>query len=170
MEALTRVYDAVIMALAAIAGVILAASFVLIVYDVVLRNFLISPPAFSVPSIEYGLLYITMFSGPWLVRTRGHVVVEALRQSLPPRSRLVLEKIVYVICILICAVLTWKAIELWVDAYVSGEDDPRAIYIPHTLRYGPMVIGFALMGTEFCRYLFGPASFYRDKVGEHEGV
>ena len=82
MGALTRLYDTVIVALPAIAGVMLVVSFVLIVYDVLLRNvLLISPPAFSVPSIEYGLLYITMFCGPWLVRTRGHVSVEALRQA-----------------------------------------------------------------------------------------
>lgn len=158
------------MALAAIAGVILIVSFVLIIYDVVLRNMLISPPAFSVPSIEYGLLYITMFSGPWLVRTRGHVVVEVLRQALPSRAKGRLETVVYILCVLICAVLTWKACELWIDAYLSGEDDPRAIDIPHTLRYGPIVIGFFLMGTEFLRYLLVSESFYRESVIDKEGV
>lgn len=170
MKTAARCYGAVIVALAVIAGAILIVSFALIVYDVVLRNMLISPPAFSVPSIEYGLLYITMLSGPWLVRTRGHVVVEVLRQALPPRAKARLEVVVYIICVLVCVVLTWKSGELWVDAYLSAEDDPRAIDIPHTLRYGPMVIGFFLMGTEFLRYLLVPESFYRESVIEKEGV
>ena len=158
------------MALAVIAGVILIVSFALIIYDVVLRNMHISPPAFSVPSIEYGLLYITMFSGPWLVRTKGHVVVEILRQALSGPAKRRLETVVYVICVLVCAVLTWKAGELWVDAYISGEDDPRAIDVPHTLRYGPMVLGFFLMGTEFLRYLLVTESFYRESAIDKEGV
>ncbi len=171
MGRITRLYDAAIVALAAIAGVMLVVSFLLIVYDVALRNlFLISPPAFSVPSIEYGLLYITMFSGPWLVRTRGHVAVEALRQALAPRWRSRMETLVYVICIVVCAVLAWKAIELTVEAYQTGEVDPRAIEVPYTLRYGPMVIGFVLMGVEFCRYLFGRESFYRDGATQRDGA
>lgn len=170
MGAIARAYELLILALAAISGVILTASFVDIVYDVVLRNLLISPPAFSVPSIEYGLLFITMFSAPWLVRTKGHVVVEVLRQALPPAAKRRLEKVVYVICVVICAVLTWKAIELWVDAWVSGDVDPRAVEIPHTIRYAPLVIGFALMTVEFGRYLFVEDSFYREKIEETEGV
>lgn len=170
MRVVARLYDAVIVALAAVAGAILVASFALIIYDVVLRNMLISPPAFSVPSIEYGLLYITMLAGPWLVRTRGHVVVEILRQSLPPGYKRMLEKFVYVLCIVVCAVLAWASVDLTIDAYLTGEDDPRAINIPHTLRYGPMVISFVLMGTEFCRYLFGTESFYRETITDREGV
>ena len=171
MARIARAYDAAIVALAAIAGVILAASFPLIVYDVILRNaLLISPPAFSVPSIEYGLLYMTMFAGPWLVRVRGHVVVEALRLALPPRARVWLERLVYVICILVCAVLTWKACELTVEAFVTGEHDPRAIEVPYTVRYAPFVIGFFLMGCEFARYLFGRGSFYGDATAGRESV
>ena len=171
MRWITRLYDTVIVALAAIAGVMLVVSFVLLIYDVALRNILlISPPAFSVPSIEYGLLYITMLSGPWLVRTRGHVAVEALRQALAPRWRARMEKLVYVICIAVCAVLAWKAIELTIDSYLTGEEDPRAIDVPYTMRYGPMVVGFVLMGTEFCRYLFGRESFYRDGESGRDGA
>lgn len=170
MGALVRLYDLVIVALAFIAGVMLVGSFCLIVYDVTLRNMLISPPAFSVPSIEYGLLYITMFTGPWLVRTKGHVVVEVLRQSLSPVPKKRLEMLVYVICVLICALLTWKAVELWIGALISGDEDPRAIDIPYTVRYAPLVIGFFLMTVEFGRYLFVNDSFYREKVEEKEGV
>ena len=170
MRTILRAYDAAVMALAIIAGVMLAGVFVFIIYDVVLRNFLISPPAWTVPSIEYGLLYITMFSAPYLVRTRGHVLVEALRQVLPERPRRVLEKIVYVVCLAVCAVLAWFAFELWLDAYISGEFDGRAIEVPHTVRYAPMVIGFVMMGCEFVRNLLGAGSLYQERIGRREGV
>jgi len=104
------------------------------------------------------------------VRTKGHVVVEVLRQALAPKAKRRLEMVVYVLCVVICAVLTWKSIELWIDAYVSGDDDPRAIEIPYTVRYAPLVIGFFLMTIEFGRYLFVDDSFYREKVDETEGV
>lgn len=170
MKTVSRYYDILIFSLAAIAGIAMSLFFAVIVYDVVLRNMLISPPAWSVPTIEYALLYITMFAGPWLVRTRGHVVVEVLRQSLPAKQRRVLETIVYVLCVAVCAILAWAAADLVIESYVSGEDDVRAITISRVWLYAPLFVGFVLMGCEFARFLFGRGSFYHDDVSEVEGV
>lgn len=158
------------MAFAGIAGTILAVVSVFIIYDVVLRNMYISPPAWAFPSIEYGLLYATMLAAPWLVRTRGHVMIEVVHQQLPPRFQRRLEKLVYVICIAICAVLSVFLVDLLVKAYQSGEVDVRAIDIPHTFIYWPMLIGFILMGCEFLRFLVGKDSLYHRSTIRPEGV
>ena len=170
MKTLLRLYDVVIFGLPAIAGVILLLAFATVVDDVVLRNLLISPPPWSVPLTEYGLLYITMMVAPWLVRTRGHILVEVVRQRLPERPARALEIVVYVICIAICAVLTGFATDLWIESYLSGEEDQRAIVIPRVYLYGPLVVGFFFMGCEFLRFLVGRDSLYARGARDEERV
>jgi len=114
-----------------------------------------------VPTIEYGLLYITMLSAPWLLRIRGHVMVEALHQRLPDRIQKPLEKTVHAMCFLICVIVVGYVAHLLVAAYESGEADVRAITVPHTYLYWPMLVGFILVGCEFLRYLFGRHSLFR---------
>jgi C4-dicarboxylate transporter DctQ subunit len=133
-------------------------------YDVALRNLLISPPAWIVPTIEYGLLYITMLAAPWLLRIRGHVMVEALHQRLPDRIQKPLEKTVHALCFVICVIVVGYVAHLLMEAYASGEADVRAITVPHTYLYWPMLVGFILVGCEFLRYLFGRHSLFRHSI------
>ncbi len=78
-----RAYDAFIEGLAGVAGLLIAAMCGLIVWDVAARNLGLQPPASTVALTEYGLLYFTMAAAPWLVRRRGHIVVEIFYQRLP---------------------------------------------------------------------------------------
>ena len=164
MKLLFKLYDGLIYGLAVVAGLVLAMIFVFVLMDAILRDLLISPPAWSGPANEYGLLYITMFCGPWLIRTRGHVLLEFARQRLPQKGAVWLERAVYLFCIALCLILSWYAVNLFVDAWVSGEEDHRGIDIPRTLLYGPPAIAFPLMTTEFVRYLFGKELIYEGGV------
>ncbi len=170
MKILGRIYDGLIFGLAGIAGALLVMILVFVLQDVILRNMLISPPAWSPPMSEYALLYVTLFSAPWLVRTRGHVVLEVLRQSLSPRAARRLEMVVYVLCIAICLVMSWFAVEQFLWAVSSGEEDFRAISIPRGWLFAPAAIAFPLMGTEFLRFLMGHGSLYDHGPDENEGM
>ena len=158
---LGRIYDGLIFGCAGVAGVMIALTPFVMLYDVALRNLLISPPAWIVPTIEYGLLYITMLAAPWLLRIRGHVMVEALHQRLPDRIQKPLEKTVHALCFVICVIVVGYVAHLLMEAYASGEADVRAITVPHTYLYWPMLVGFILVGCEFLRYLFGRHSLLR---------
>jgi len=161
LKQVSRIYDAVIFGFAGIAGVMIAVAPFLILYDVALRNLLISPPAWIVPVIEYSLLYVTMLAAPFLLRTRGHVMVEALHQRLPASVQVPLEKTVHALCFLVCMVVSGYLVYLLAAAYASGEADVRAITVPHTYLYWPMLIGFILVGCEFLRCLFSRHSLFR---------
>ena len=170
MRLLGRIYDTVVTGLAVVCGVILALIFVFVIQDAVLRNLLISPPPWTGPLTEYGLLYVTLLAAPWLVRTRGHVLLEVLRMRLSAAAARRMEIAVYVICIAVCAVMTWYAVELFIAAWVSGEEDHRAIEIPRTYMFAPAVIAFPLMAGEFLRYLLGYGSLYEGTAAGGEGV
>jgi len=155
VKTILRIYDALIFGCAGVAAAAIGIAPFLILYDVALRNLLISPPAWIVPVIEYGLLYVTMLAAPWLLRSRGHVLVEALHQRLPARVQVPLEKTVHALCFVACGVVCGYLVFLLDAAYASGEADVRAITVPHTYLYWPMLVGFLLLGCEFLRYLFG---------------
>ena len=79
---LIRAYDRLIYGLAGLAGAMIAGVCLLIVYDVVARNLGLQPPRSTVALTEYALLYFTMAAAPYLVRVKGHIVVEVVYQRL----------------------------------------------------------------------------------------
>jgi len=168
LKAIIRIHDALIFGCAGVAGAMIAVTPFVMLYDVALRNLLISPPAWIVPVIEYSLLYVTMLAAPWLLRTRGHVVIEALHQRLPARVQVPLEKTVHGLCFLACAIVSGYLVYLLAAAYASGEADVRAITVPHTYLYWPMLVGFVLLGCEFLRYLTSRDSLFRHSLSPQD--
>lgn len=166
MRQIAEAYSWVLRALANVAGVLLTLSLIGIIVDVTLRNLGFQPPAYTLPLVEYGLLYITMMMAPYLVRYKGHIVVEAFTSMMPKPFFRVLEKIIYFLCTVICVLFAWYAFGLLVDAYNTGDLDIRSIEIPRVWLFWPMMLGFIAMAIEFLRLLFGHDTLYTGKVGE----
>jgi C4-dicarboxylate transporter, DctQ subunit len=160
MKLVARVYGWLIAALAVLAGVVIALALILIAVDVAIRATGFKPPAFTSAAVEYALLYFTMLAAPWLVRRKGHVSVDALVTRLSGFARTLVEKLVYLICVIVSLVFAWYAGRLLLDAIASGQFDERAVDIPTWLLYLPMPFGFALVAVEFARYLVGLDTFY----------
>ncbi|MDE0718498.1 MAG: TRAP transporter small permease subunit, partial [Rhodospirillaceae bacterium] len=98
MRHLVRLYDRLIVALAAVAGAMLAGVFVMIVYDVTVRALGYQPPAHTSALSEYAMLYMTLLAAPWVLRKKGHVFVEFLAGALPGGVRRGLRRSIYVLC------------------------------------------------------------------------
>ncbi len=160
MRTVAKVYDAVIMALATIAGAMVAAVFVAIVYDVMVRTMGYQPPFWTSALTEYALLYMTLLAAPWMVRIGGHVYVESFVATLPRWLFRSVERLVYVLCIAICFVLAYYAAALGYDVYLRGEMDYRSVIIPRWVLFAILPVGFTLSGIEFLRFLFGKGSMY----------
>ena len=160
MKALVKTYDAVIVGLATIAGAMVAAVFVAIVWDVSLRTIGLQPPLWTSALTEYALLYMTMLAAPWLVRVKGHVFVESLAMMLPIGVRRLVEKAVYLITILLCVVLAYFALDQGLEIAARGDEDIRSIVLPKWALYAPLPVGFGLSEIEFLRFLIGNDSMY----------
>jgi TRAP-type C4-dicarboxylate transport system permease small subunit len=85
---------------------------------------------------------------------------------MPRGGRLVLEKLIYLLCIAICLYLGWFCLDLGIRAISTGDFDSRSFDLPRWLIYLPMVIGFFVAAVEFVRYLIGPASMYEQPEQE----
>jgi TRAP-type C4-dicarboxylate transport system permease small subunit len=157
---LLRLYDGLIGALAWVAGVAVVAIFALIVIDVASRELLGSSLTHTIAVVEYLMLYFTMFAAPFLVRTRGHVYIEAVITRLPRRAQRALEKFVYIVCALASAIFGTIAMMLLIEKLETATIDIRGIDIPSWVIVAPMPVCYGLVAIEFLRFLFGRDSLY----------
>lgn len=149
-----RAYHMLIHGLAGFAGALIGALCLLIAWDVIARNLGLQPPASTVALTEYALLYFTMAAAPYLVRMRGHIIVEVLYRRVSVQKRRWLDRAVLTLCVVICALIATLAMLLAAEAWIRGEIDVRSLDTPRWLLFLPLVVGFGLMGTEFLRLLF----------------
>ncbi|MDA1323731.1 MAG: TRAP transporter small permease [Proteobacteria bacterium] len=160
MQLIAKTYGAAISALAAIAGVIVAAIFIVIVVDVLMRTAGLQPPSWTITYVEYGLLYFTMCSAPYLVRHKGHVVIESLVSVMPRGVQRFFEVVTYIACIGGTLIFTYQSILLLSETWISGRIDVRGVDIQMWILYFPMPLCFLIIAIEFARYLVGPDTIY----------
>lgn len=170
MSALLRVYDGVIVALAVLAGVTIAGIFVLVVIDVASREILGTSLRFAIPLVEYGLLYFTMFAAPYLVRLKGHVYVEAVVMHLPAGARRVAEKVAYIVCIVATATFAYISFDIFFERLGGTQLDIRGISFPNWVIIAPLGPCYALVATEFLRYLIGRDSYYAQEAPRKDAL
>ena len=151
MTALAKLYSRLIEGLAALGGLMLAAVCLVIVYDVIARNLGLQPPASTVALTEYALLYFTMAAAPWLVRTRGHIVVEVIHARLQGTAKRWVDRLILLICFSVSAGISVLALMLMLESLQRGEIEIRSLEMPRALLFAPLVVGFGLMASEFLR-------------------
>jgi len=170
MNMISKAYNRLIIGLAILGGMMLALIFVGIVADVVIRTVGYNSIQWYSAIAEYCLLFSTMFGAPWLVRLKGHVVVESLTMVMPPMLRMIVAKMVYLLCITLSLLFVYYG---WIEmtaAFAGNELDLRSINMPKWLLFVPFPLGFSLVAIEFGRYLVGIDSYYAGKVGTGESL
>jgi C4-dicarboxylate transporter DctQ subunit len=155
-----RLYDRLIVGLATMAGLMIAAVCLLIVYDVVARNLGMQPPASTVALTEYAMLYFTMAAAPYLIRIKGHIVVEIVYQRVSPAARRILDRFILILCMLIALTVSILAWVLLIEAFQRGEIEIRSLDAPRWILFAPLAVGFLLMATEFLRLLLKADSVF----------
>lgn len=166
METFDRVLGKVSMALAWTACAIIPCLFTLIVIDVSIRSFGYNPPLFTSSVVEYALLYVAMFSAPYLVRIKGHVAIEALLSVMAHPLRRALAYIVYFLCSSSSLLFAYFSYQLMYYSWVDDILDIRGVDMPQWTQYLPMLIGFFFVGLEFLMYLLGRRHYYSYDLGE----
>lgn len=162
MKRLGEWHTRIVNALAAFSCILLGLFTIGICYDVTLRALGFQPQLYVASLVEYGLLYVTVLSAPWLLRGRGHVYVDMAVSALPGSARRAVEFAVYILGFLTCVILAWAAIALSWDNFLRGEMEIRDFNMPRWLIYSPMALSFVLIAVEFLRYIVGVDSLYRE--------
>jgi C4-dicarboxylate transporter DctQ subunit len=170
VDRIAAVYLQFLLLLKALAGVTIFGVFVLIVSDVLIRTVGLKPWLYSGVLVEYGLLWFTMLAAPWLARAKAHVFIDAITQLLPTAVRLVLEKLVYLVCVIISLVITYYSFSLLITAITEGQIDTRAVDMPLWALYAPIPLCFLLVAVEFLRFLLGFDSMYGSRSDVRESA
>ncbi len=170
MNVVSKIYNRLIVGLAIVAGMMLALIFVGIVADVTIRTVGFNSIQWYSAMAEYALLFSTMCGAPWLVRIKGHVVVESLTLAMPPTVRLIMAKCVYIVCIFLSLLFVYYGFIEMVGMLQTGELDLRSVDMPKWILFAPFPVGFTLIAVEFCRFLFGYDTYYSDKIGSSESL
>ncbi|MEM7523008.1 MAG: TRAP transporter small permease [Pseudomonadota bacterium] len=168
MRPVVKAYDALLYAMAFIAGAGLVWLMVSVITSVVMRNAGMQPFAWLFTSAEYGLLYITMLGAPWLVREKGHVHIELVTAALGPGARRVVSRAVAFGCVVVCAVLAWKGADLFLTNVERNDYDVRAYFFPRWILTIAFPVSFGLMTVEFARFVFGPELMHSGEAGIHD--
>lgn len=163
-----RAYDRLIYGLAGAAGVLIASVCLLIVYDVIARNLGLQPPRSTVALTEYALLYFTMAAAPYLVRVKGHIVVEVVYQRLGDKFQKHLDRAILVFCAVVSAIIAMLALILLLESLGTGEIEIRSLDMPRWLLFLPLVAGFFLMALEFIRLFINGDSIFRSQAEQTE--
>jgi TRAP-type C4-dicarboxylate transport system permease small subunit len=173
MERMTTFFDIVgrvSWLLAVVAKLLIGLLILFVVSDVVARNLGMRALTWAISASEYSLLYLTFLSMPWLVRNKGHVFVVFLRGLLPPAGRALLEKLMYIACIVLCLYLGWIAATSLSVAVAKGTYETRTFDMPKWAVFLPIMLGFGLSALEWLRFLLTPVSMYDINPTEMEGM
>lgn len=168
MAVLAPAYRRLVDLMAVIAGAMLVWQMLAVVASVLIRNAGIQPPAWLFTSSEYAMLYLTMLGAPWLVREKGHVHIELLTSALPARHLNIFSRFVALLCVIICAVLAWKGVDLVVQNIERRDLDVRAYFFPKWILTIAFPISFGLMAIEFSRFVVGRDIMHTGQAGIHE--
>ena len=164
MRALLRIYDRAIEALAFLAGASLALVFLAIVVSVLMRLVGLQEIDGVVATTEYAMLYIGTLAAPWLLREKGHVSIEAVRQQLSVRGRRLFAKTAYAIGLVVSIIVVVFSVPVLETNW--GEYEYRAYVMHKQWLVLPVTVGFFLLGIGFARYLFGTESMYDEDLGQ----
>ena len=159
MRYVAKAYDAVLYGMAYIAVFLMTAMMVTITVDVVLRNLGYQSSAHFFTFTEYALLVIPCMGAPWLAREKGHIYVEILLMSMPPKARARMTFVIGLICIAVCLVIAWYGFGVaWRD-FVQDEKDVRSMDMPRWMVVGWIPLSFLMMAIEFARFLWRGEEF-----------
>lgn len=148
-----RLYNRLLAALTAIAGLVIALVFCTVVIDVALRSLGFSPMRATSGLSEYALVYATMLAAPQLMREHGHIAVDSLLGVMAPGPRKVMAVLGALLALGVAGTLAWLAAGASIDMAQAGEVDRRSIAIPKWLLYAPLALGFGLCAVELARQL-----------------
>ena len=117
--------------------------------DLVLRLAKVGNLAGMQEIVEY-LLFAGVFLGaPWVLRMSGHVRVDLIISSLPPKASAALDRCLDVLGLGICLALIWFGIRNLSDAYIFKSMQMKYFTVPEWWLLAVFVVSFLMLAFEF---------------------
>lgn len=140
-----RLYDAVEVWAARLAALLLAATGVMLSYEVVARYFFTAPTIWAAELSQLCLIWACPMAAPWVLSARRHIRVTAVTQLLPGALRQGLEVVAMLIVATFSAVVVWFGFGIFHDSFERGRTTGTMLDLPAALPEAAIPAGFALL-------------------------
>lgn len=153
---LAKNFDRLVVACAAVAGLMILSTVLMITADVIGRYFFSVTFPWIFELTEHILVSIPFLGMAWLVRSETHVRIDILLTTLPKRLRGWADSFAYGLSAATCAFMTYYALLTTIDHYLRGIVTYGIYPIPKFLLLSVITFGLALTAIEFLRKTVEP--------------
>lgn len=143
-----RAVDALSTACAVFAALCLAAAMLIVVYMVIWRATGHST-YWEIELATYLIVASVLVGSPYCLKTRGHIGVDLLSHLLGPRKRLVLERVLAAVGLVVCLYLAWEGLDLTLHALRSNETSGSSWDPPRWPFFALMPLGLGLTAVQY---------------------
>ena len=162
MRRLNDLYGSVLDVLALLGCALLFAMMLMICADVGLRTLGWGSVPWANEMSEYILYVSTFLSAPWLLRWGKHVRLDLLLRALPAHLGWLMEWLVDLVCIAVCATLAVAGSRILLASQANGNTILKTLSFPEWWLMIPIPVTFFLLAIEFVFRL------YRLATGPHQ--
>lgn len=147
-------FDKLLDTMAFLSCLIIAFSVLSVCYSVVMRYFFKKPPIWVVQTCEYALLWSVFLGAAWLLREKGHVVVDILYSRIGQKGKVCFNLFTFLLGGLCCLTLTLFGVEHVFECVTKGIRDVRAVTVPKQYVFGILPLGTGTLAIQFFRMWF----------------
>lgn len=166
MGAFAKIYERVLEGCGVVAGLLVFAMTVLIVADVVLRNFFQATLPASVELTEYALFYASTFAAPWLLKRGQHIRIDVLITRVPPAVGWAMEIASDLIGLALSLLMSWYGVWMVSRSMIGGTLVVKNLIFLEWYVLWPLPVMFVLLAIEFVfrlqRVIAGPRQARRE--------
>lgn len=154
MRVLGKALTAVENALAALSISYLVGIVLLIAWDVVGRRITGTSIPWIVEVAEFFLLFSAFMCSSWVLRERGHIVVDFIDAFLSEQGLRMLRMLAFILSFLTTLYLLWFTSRLGLDYLERGSFQGNFVHVPQWIVYAPVPVGLVLFMLELVRQFF----------------
>jgi TRAP-type C4-dicarboxylate transport system permease small subunit len=145
------IFDRIIDYMAFVAGLLLVAGVLIVVFEILMRYFVQKPQVWTVEVCEYILFSLAFLGAPWLLKKGGHVSVDLVIEYLGPKRQGLLRLFSVATGVIVSAIICWFSIVTCWDCYKSGVAVTKTMTIPKHYFLVLISLGYFFLLVEFVR-------------------
>ena len=141
MRAFTKVLDRIVWVLAGVAAVVLLLLLLAVCFATFSRYLANKPFAWLIDLSTYALVWVAFLAAPWLMRQRGHVVIDLFMTRTKPRTQARWSAGAHFAMTLVALLITYVSGLLTVDYLVNGRIMQDILETPQWILLLPIPVG-----------------------------
>lgn len=131
-----------------VAAFLIAIAIAIVCQMVFIRYVLVASAPWQTEVVTFSLVGATLLGSSWVMRERGHVSVELVTEYADPGARKIMMILADVVVFVFAAIMTWKGLELTLEAFHGGWTTDSIYEFPLWIPYSAMPIGFGLLALQ----------------------